>query len=163
MFLHQSVRLACDLNRAMALFTRESLVEKWLDHPKIVNKVGGQYSFDLTIDNQPMTLTGKIVKKTFEKQVVVALESTENQLAQWFANGIILEVNLMMSASRTEYCTDVHLIQRGFEDDENGHKARDKFIGFWQEKLEVLRQEINGDWVIDDKELSYSSLMGSRL
>lgn len=162
-FIHKSVRLSCDINRAMRMFLIESNAEKWLGNVAIENKVGGNFLFDLQIGDEILSLKqSKIIAKEFEKLIRINMCMPEVIKGAFVEGDSILELNFMQGASRTEYCTEIHLIQKNFKS-ESGEEIRHGFEVFWTNKLEQLRELINGDWVIEDRDLNRSILMGARL
>lgn len=149
-FIHTSVRLNTDLGRATGFFTHPGQLSRWLcDHA------------EEAVDNSGLMLAGIKTPEDFwhwdfeeiqrEKKVTVAFNdifSTEESLS------FTLEIQLMKCTSTTEYCSEIHLMQHGFEDSETGDDLRRTYEGLWTEKLEKLRALVNGKWIIEDRDLS---------
>jgi hypothetical protein len=72
-----------------------------------------------------------------------------------------LTFNMMKCTSKTEYCTEVHLIVATLD----GTALSDDVEKAWKAKaaqlIEQLRAHYNKDWVILDADLSLSQLRGS--
>ena len=66
----------------------------------------------------------------------------------------------MQGTSKTEYCTEIHILHKGLKDNEEGMNAKKFFEVFWEEKLNIIRKYFNGDWVIEDRDLVLSVLKG---
>ena len=162
-FVHESVRLSCDLNRAMRMFLIQSLAEKWLGDVKIENKIGGTFQFKMIIDQNEIEIEdAEILEKKIERFIKIRVKVPKQFENFFLEENSIIEINFMQGTSRTEFCTEIHLLQKGFKDEESD-KIRYDFGMYWANKLELLRQEINGDWVIEDRDLNRSYLMGGRL
>jgi len=148
----------------MRFFTVQNMAEKWLESPEIENKIEGIFHMDVKCGDmvKDKNWKGRIRKKEFEKRLIVEF-AFESKIDAFTSNQVTMEVNFMRSASRTEFCTDIHVILKGFCDTEEGRMLRDGLAEYWRQRLEVLRALVNGNWVIGDNDLSHSSLLGSRL
>jgi len=160
-FIHVSTRLYCDLNAAQRMFLIGAKLEKWLcTKAEVENKTNGK--FDVLIDTKSGswdTAGSVIVEKEYERLIKIRMKLPERFAVGFVSDeASVVEINFMQGTSRTEYCTEVHLIHRGFEDSDEGEKAREGLKELWEEALEKLRAEINGDWVIEDRDLTQSCL-----
>ena len=156
-FIHQSVRLNTTITSAMRSFLIEKEVSKWLcDVKSIENKVDGIYHIDLTCGNETWESKTKILEKEFEKLIKFELEVPEAFKAG--VDNSLVEINFMLCASETEYCTEIHVLHKGLKNDE---KTKIFFNEFWKEKLNILRKQFNDDWIIENRDLVLSVLKGS--
>jgi len=154
-FLHQSTRLNIDTDRTWRYFRQPDHMMRWLALQITESKAPDGLlleGYNDSITTWQWTVSGGNKRKLL---IYTIPDVLSGNLERTFS----LEIHIMMAASRTEYCTDVHLLQKGFEDSEEDHGLRALYNSFWTEKLEVLRQRINGDWVISDADLTRSSLM----
>jgi hypothetical protein len=145
MFIHDRTRLFCELHRAQKWLTQDDFLTQWLP--------GVPDNFEVT-DIQPRE---KVVAvwKTIGKEGLLITER--------------LEFHMMPCASRTQYCTEIHLMifpdprEVSDQEDEGRQYWRRATALFWKDRLEALRRCVNGDWVIEDKDLNRSILLRSRL
>ena len=159
-FIHQSVRLNTSITQAMRCFLIENEVSKWLGKVNsIENKVGGTYHIDLTYGNETWESKTKILEKEFEKIIKLNF-NVPDRFKQAFTDSLV-EINFMLGTSDTEYCTEIHVLHKGLKDDELSVEAKNFFNEFWKDKLNILREQYNGDWVIEDKDLVLSVLKSS--
>lgn len=159
-FIHQSVRLNASITQAMRYFLIEEEVSKWLGEVKCIeNKVGGTYHINLTYGNEAWESKTKILEKEFDKIIKFNFD-VPDRFKQAFADSLV-EVNFMLGTSETEYCTEIHVLHKGLKDDELCIEAKNFFNEFWKGKLNILRKQFNGDWVIEDRDLVLSVLKGS--
>lgn len=162
-FIHKSVRLSCDINRAMRMFLVETNVRKWLDGASVEHKIGGNFMFDIQLSDEVISLSqGTIISKEFEKLIKIKIRVPDKMRTAFIEEYSVIEFNFMQGTSRTEFCTEIHLLHRGLNPESSGD-----YIGeletFWANKMEKLRYLMNGDWVIEDRDLNRSFLMGGRL
>ncbi|PIE77253.1 MAG: hypothetical protein CSA13_00355 [Clostridiales bacterium] len=68
---------------------------------------------------------------------------------------IAVEIRLMQSTHYTSYCFDLFLVLR--YDELNSATA--SVIAHYDARLEALRRQYNGDWIIGDGDLTLSALM----
>lgn len=152
MFIHTRTRLFCELHRAERWLTHKDFLVKWL-------------------------------KEDTEKLEIIDIETREKIEAFWKTldendNQIKDRVvfHLMPCASRTQYCTEIHVVVHpdsarfGVLAEELGSLETEVFEDWrktaqrlWKQRLEALRECVNGDWVIEDKDLTRAVLLRSRL
>lgn len=156
-FLHTSMRLYSDVRRAYKRFTNVEELEKWFG-----SEIQGDIEEGATLKGILTELEKpfKIVYTTLEKETSIVFDFTAH-LSDEVSNDDPYEVELrfMQCTSDTYYCTEIHLMQYGFDDTETSLKEREIYLEFWKEKLEVLRKMINKDWVIQDSELTLKCFM----
>lgn len=149
-FIHTSIRLNTDLGRATRYTTDPEQLSKWLCEGAA--HAGGPSDIVLSGVKTPDDCWKWHLKEICrEKTVIVTcsdlLGSAENR-------SYTLEIQLMKCTSQTEYCSEIHLIQRGFEDSEEEDSFRTAYTQLWQHKLEALRALVNGKWIIEDRDLT---------
>ncbi|MDO9591891.1 MAG: hypothetical protein Q7I98_01715 [Erysipelotrichaceae bacterium] len=145
MFTHFKVRLFCELSRA----------ERWLTEPDMLNRW---------------------LKEDADSYEIQMVQRREKVAARWNPAelsakkcGEHLEFNLMQCATRTLYCSEIHLmVYPQVEGSSNQSPAdvdawRTETKAYWTSRLEALRVCVNGDWVIEDRDLTRSILKGSRI
>jgi hypothetical protein len=139
-FLMERVRLKSYRSTAMWNFTREDKLRTWLDKECVVNDKNIAFS----INGKAVSMD--IVKKDYDDQIEYVLNDDERSYS--------LKVYMMNCTSLTEFCTQINFIQEGFVDSDE----RDYYKAFWNEKLDKLRENFNGSWIIEDKDLVLSVL-----
>ena len=150
-FIRSSVRLNASITQGMRFFLIENQIEKWLGKAiKVENKLKGIYHLKLEDQGLFWESQTTILEKDFEKCIKFDMMSPETQKSN------LVEVYFMPCKSKTNYCTEIHVMHYGLTDEEKVF-----FQGFWQRKLNDLRQLCNGDWVIEDRDLSLSALRSS--
>lgn len=147
-FIHKKVRLNASITQAMRFFLIDREVSKWLGQATIDNKVGGRYALTLSYDDKKWTSETTILEKDFERLIKFDMITPGSESA-------LVEINFMPCTSKTEYCTEIHLIHRNVPENEQNYMS-----AFWDEKLDILRQYFNKDWVIEDRDLVLSVLKG---
>lgn len=65
-----------------------------------------------------------------------------------------VEIRSMKCTSLTEYCSEIHVMQSGFDETPEDEGLRDAYSALWQEKLDSLRRLVNGNWIIEDRDLT---------
>lgn len=148
-FIHKKVRLNASITQAMRFFLIEKEVTKWLGNAQIDNKNGGFYNIELAYNDKKWSSHTTILEKSFERLLKFDMITPEAQISG------PVEVNFMPCTSKTEYCTEIHLIHRNVPDQEQRVMEN-----FWNEKLNLLRQHFNDDWIIEDRDLILSILRG---
>ncbi len=148
-FIHEKIRINASITQAMRFFLIEKEVSKWLGEATIENKETGQYKLNLTFDDVNWTSDTTILKKSFERLIKFDMITPGALLSG------PVEVNFMPCTSKTEYCTEIHLIHRNVPDNE-----QEMMSNFWHHKLNHLRKRFNGDWIIEDRDLVLSVLKG---
>jgi len=148
-FIHKKIRLNASITQAMRFFLVEKEVSKWLGNAQIDNKIGGNYNIDLEHNDKNWSSHTTILEKSFERLLKFDMMSPEAQISG------PVEVNFMPCTTKTDYCTEIHLIHRNVPDQEQ--LIMDNF---WTTKLDKLRQHFNGDWHIEDRDLVLSVLKG---
>lgn len=149
-FLHASVRLNTDLGRATRLFSQPAQMTRWLCGQAEVIQDGSVIilrGMNMHEDHWEWHLEEIIREKLISARCSNFLRPDENS---WFS----LEIQLMKCTSLTEYCSEIHVMQRGFDNSEAGDALRSDYLDFWKAKLETLRSLINGKWIIEDRDLS---------
>ena len=106
-----------------------------------------EWSLELAKD---ILATNYLNEKDFEKRIKFGMMSPEA-----VKTGPV-EVYFMPCTSETDYCTEIHVMHHDLSDEDQLF-----YKGFWQRKLNELRQLCNGDWVIEDRDLSLSALKSS--
>lgn len=139
-FLMESVRLKSYKSTAMWHFTREKDMKKWLGENTAVNEAFSEF------DMYDRKVSMKIIHKDYDSLLKMILLDGDKSYE--------VEVYLMNCTSLTEFCTQINLIQKGFDSNEE----RDLYKKFWHEKLNNLRFIFNGSWIIEDKDLILSCL-----
>lgn len=152
MFIHTRIRLFCELHRAQRWLTHEDFMSKWLkDEMNQLEIVGIE-----------------------PREKVECVWSSADAQGNTFKDAAVF--HMMPCAARTQYCTEIHLMVHpdtarfGLSKGavvELDHEAvegwRKSALGYWKQALESLRQCVNGDWVIEDRDLNRSVLLKSRL
>ena len=147
-FIKEHVRLNASITQGMRFFLIESQIEKWLGTPVCVeNKLGGKYHLQLSHGNDTWQSHTEILQKDFEKYIKFDMMSPEGS-----RTGPV-EVYFMTCTSKTDYCTEIHVLHHGLSSDQLLF-----FKEFWKTKLNKLRYLCNGDWVIEDRDLILSVL-----
>ncbi len=134
-FVRNQVRLNCDLKTAYKSLTNQTKIDQWSNVVPVDIKRENQNAICWSV-NIPM--------------------SDEENASSEGANLHLLEFNMMSCTESTEYCTEIHLITR-FSSDE-----KDQLDQYSKALLEKLRFHFNKSWVIQDKDLTLSSLKRSR-
>jgi len=152
MFIHTRIRLFCELHRAQRWLTHEDFMARWLKDE--MNQL------EIT-DIEP------------REKIVGFWNSMDDQ-----GNSLKdpVEFHLMTCASKTQYCSEIHLVvhpdparfgQRLGGMNEPEHQKieawRQAALVIWKQRLESLRQCVNGDWVIEDRDLNRGVLLKSRV
>jgi len=148
-FIHKKVRLNASITQAMRFFLIEKEVTKWLGNAQIDNKIGGFYNIEFAYNDKKWSSHTTILEKSFERLIKFDMITPGAQ-----KSGPV-EVNFMPCTTKTEYCTEIHLIHRNVPDQEQSVMEN-----FWNEKLNQLRQHFNDDWIIEDRDLVLSILRG---
>lgn len=155
MFIHKSVRLNCDLTMAYRYFVVDKLLAKWISESAEVDLKKSIYD----IKCSDIDFTGSKVKD-FNREEILFIELNSNRFGE-NSKPKTLEINFMKCTSKTEFCSEIHLVHKGFEDkNDEDYMFYDKF---WSESFEKLRFLHNKDWFISDKDLTLGILQGSRL
>ena len=134
-FVRNQVRLNCDLNTAYKSLTNQTKIDQWSNVVPVDIKRENQNAICWSV-NIPM--------------------SDEENASSEGANLHLLEFNMMSCTESTEYCTEIHLITKFLGDE------RDQLNHYSKALLEKLRVHFNKSWVIQDKDLTLSSLKRSR-
>lgn len=149
-FMHTSIRLNTDLGRAARFFSKPDQIVRWLCSDA-----------ETAPDGSALFLSGAIAPgdhwqwhiETIEREKCITVRCTD-LLQLDSTTEFPLEIKLMKCTSLTEYCTEIHVLQHGFEDSEAGDTLRARYLAFWRMKLEALRALVNGKWMIEDKDLT---------
>lgn len=148
-FGHYKVRLNASITQAMRFFLIEKEIEKWFGHAiQVENKKNGPYHLEFShngIDFKSQTI---ILEKDFERRIKFDMMTPG-------LNKTSVEIFFMPCTSKTEYCTEIHVLHREVQEAEQAF-----FQSFWETKLDVLRTYFNKDWVIEDRDLVLSVLKG---
>lgn len=149
-FLHTSIRLNTDLGRATRFFSQADQMARWLC-----------CRAEAAPDGTSMRLIG--VCDPEDRWQWDFTEIRREQVIRVNCDGFLqpeggqqfeLEIQLMKCTSLTEYCSEIHVIQRSFESTEDGDGQRSKYEELWRVKLDALRTLVNGKWIIEDKDLT---------
>ncbi|MBS7527271.1 hypothetical protein KHM83_11320 [Fusibacter paucivorans] len=138
-FLRVSTRLFCDVYEAFRGLTKDSRMTAWAGKSEAIVRIG-EIEFKMSIDLE-----------------------VPNERVEWVLpdEGLRLTFNMMKCTSKTEYCTEVHLVVASLD----GEALSDEVGKVWQRNanqlMEQLRAHYNKDWVILDTDLSLSQLRGS--
>lgn len=154
-WIHKSIRLSCDIARAYRFFTRKDVLEKSSGHVANIDlKKEGSY-----------TISDKDGEWSNRGTVIFSFEREKHLFILWKDSLFPKEVYkanfyFMPCRSDTEYCTEIHLVfcneNRPLTQEEN--TCFSNRFGNW---MEDIRKHVNGDWIIQDKDLSLSWLRGS--
>ncbi len=83
------------------------------------------------------------------------LESARARYQVSYQNSTVdIKLNLMQSTSQTSYCFDVFLMLNYNE----LNSAVETIIALYRARLEALRYQYNGDWIISDSDLTLTNL-----
>lgn len=148
-FLHTSVRLYSDLGRAYRSFTKTEQLSRWLAKDAAVTSTD-----TLTLREVCTESVSWVWEITESERERILKANCTDCLHSDGAITYQLEIRFMKCTSLTEYCTEIHVLQYGFSDDEAGEEARAGYYTLWTEKLEALRRLINGNWIIQDRDLT---------
>lgn len=152
MFIHTRTRLFCELHRAQRWLTQEDFIGKWLKEEMNQLEI---------VDIEP------------REKVECFWRSIDDQ-GNTFRDSVVF--HMMPCGERTQYCTEIHLMvhpdtsrfglrpEAADESEPEPFEAwRKSALDCWKQRLESLRQCVNGDWVIEDRDLNRSVLLKSRL
>lgn len=152
MFIHTRVRLFCELHRAQRWLTHEDFMGKWLMEEMNQLEI---------VDVEP-------------REKVECLWTSMDDQSNTFKDAAVF--HMMLCGARTQYCTEIHLMvhpdtkrfgmrpgDAAEPDREVAEVWRKSALDDWKRRLESLRQCVNGDWVIEDRDLNRSVLLKSRL
>lgn len=149
-FIHTSVRLNTDLGRATRFVSNPEQLAKWLCD-RTETSADSTRLLLAGVNNPEDCWNWHFEEIRREKMVIITcgdlFDSHES-------HSFTLEIQLMKCTSRTEYCSEIHIIQRGFDDSEADDGLRSMYAELWKVKLEVLRTLVNGKWVIQDRDLT---------
>jgi len=153
LFLHTSTRLYTDVRKAYTRFTKVEELEKWFaqdiqETPSVGQSLSGTFE---ELDKNFSNLTYSALNKEENIRFSCPFNLVENDSNN---DNYEVEIKFMQCTSETYYCTEIHLMQYGFDDTEESIHARTVYLEFWKNKLDVLRELINKDWVIQDSELT---------
>jgi len=148
MFIHKKVRLNASITQSMRFFLIDKEVAKWLGDSTIDSKKGGRFMLNLEFEDKTWVSDTILLEKVFERLIKFDMITAEANLPS------SVEINFMPCTSKTEYCTEIHLVHRNTKD-EQAFMSR-----FWDEKLDKLRKYFNNDWIIEDRDLVLSDLKG---
>lgn len=148
-FIHDKVRLNASITQSMRFFLIGREIDKWLGKAVAAeNKIGGIYHLELEHEDHKWSSETTILEKDFERLFKFEFVTPKGILT-------LVEVFFMPCTSKTEYCTEIHLMHKGVSSEEEA------FIqSFWHDKLNLLRQIFNKDWIIEDRDLVLSVLKG---
>lgn len=149
-FLHTSVRLRTDLGRATRFFIKPDQLMRWLCDQAVLSANGTDMQLS-AVNTAEDCWVWKIEEIEPEKRITILCSDI---LQQGSTHRFPLEIRLMKCTSVTEYCSEIHLLQHGFEDTETGNSLRAQYLNLWETKLETLRALVNGKWIIEDKDLT---------
>lgn len=149
-FIHKSVRLHCNLRQAYEMFIDEEKLKGWLcDEAELNNNA---FSISIDLINSKINTEGSRVKENIPEEKIVIHWIEKNQQID-----SELEINFMTCSKRAVHCVEIHLLHK------NLGLADKKYTILWEEALETLRYMFNGDWVIQDGDLTLTRLTGRSL
>ncbi len=95
---------------------------------------------------------------TVEQAIAFSDSNLERASAQYKisyqSTNVAIDLKLMQSTSLTSYCFDVFLMINYAE----LNSAVETVIALYQTRLEALRYQYNGDWIINDSDLTLTNL-----
>lgn len=151
MFIHKSTRLNCDLTMAYRHFVVDKLANNWLgDNCELSLK---SKTFDFTSEERNHMGT---TVEDFNREEILIIKLADDKCDK----DMKVEITFMKCSSRTEFCSEIHIVHKGFELKDDDYTYYSKY---WDESLDKLRKIHNRDWVITDGDLSLGILQGSRL
>lgn len=149
-FLHEVTRLYTHTTRAYKIFTNEKELSKWHDEAYQVDfSVGGAFEVTQNVNKQKIRSIGSTFE-AFEREALLVIKWKDDFCFQ--SEGSSVEIRIMSATSETEYCTEIHVVHKGLEQLED--EVVNIYIMFWRQLLESVRQSVNGDWIIQDSELT---------
>lgn len=149
-FLHEGTRLYTHTTRAYRIFTNPKEIDKWHLAPyDIVFEKGG--AFEITGEADGVTITSKgTTFVSYEREEQIILNWQDDY--QFKDKAAKVEIRIFPATSETEYCTEIHVVHNDLSElDEEMAKL---YKTFWKNTLEHIRRSVNGDWVIQDSELT---------
>jgi len=154
-FVHKTIRLSCDLNRAFRFLTRPEMIGKWSgSEAQVELKTSGVYILSNS-ESGFTTENSKILDYEREKHLHILWKDSEHT-----SEDFDLLIRIMPCRSDTEFCAELHLLfkhnSRALTDGETTFYSE-----YFENLLESLRLYQNKDWVIQDSELTMSWLKGS--
>lgn len=137
-FIRVNTRLYCDIYEAFRMLSKEARLEKYF----------GKSDSTLILKNESFLLE--------------CIEKDEYVKVEWHFKSprVSFIFNIMNCTSKTEYCTEVHLLIKSFNP-EYLEQNQESFRLIGNSVLEVLRKHYNKDWVIKDSDLHLSQFRGS--
>ena len=151
MFIHKFTRLNCDLTMAYRYFVVNKLANLWLGGECEIDLKKKKFDFKTGDRNH---YSSSVVDFNREEILVIRLADDSSD------KDMTIEVNFMKCSSRTEFCTEIHLVHKGFDIKDEDYKY---YENHWGLALDKLREIHNKDWIISDNDLSLGILQGSRI
>lgn len=149
-FLHTSVRLHTDLGRATRFFTTPQQLTKWFCGSAEADTSMRQLQLEnIREDLGPWIWHLEHVER--EVRIDGWLSDCMNVESD---RRFRLEIRLMKCTSLTEYCSEIHVMQSGFDETPEDEGLRNAYSALWQDKLDSLRRLVNGNWIIEDRDLT---------
>jgi hypothetical protein len=136
---------------AYRYFVVDKLANKWLGNDCEINLKAKTYNFKSDDRNHTATTVDD-----FNREEILFL----NLIDEKCQKDMKVEITFMKCASRTEFCTEIHLVHKGFDEKDEDYMY---YKNYWKKSLNLLREIHNRDWLIKDSDLSLGILMGSRL
>jgi len=140
----QKAILNCDINKAFAMFTKNSELKKWLTIKSDVEpKVGGKYEL-FWEPNDPennSTIGCKIL--AFDKPNYLNFEWKGPKKYKKFMNTVRPLTNITVMFSSKEGKTIVTLVHTGWREGSNWEEARQYFVNAWKGAFLRLENLIN--------------------
>lgn len=149
-FMHASVRLNTDLGRAYRLFIKPDQLTRWFCQGAALSPDGETLSLT-GVQNPEDSWNWSIQESQREKMIRILCT---DYFTPSLDKTLQLEIQMMKCTSLTEYCSEVHILLKGFEASDAGDALRSAYMDLWTAKMEALRSLINGKWFIEDKDLS---------
>lgn len=151
MFIHKQTRLNCDLTMAYRYFVVDKLANNWLGSECEIDLKKNRYNFKSKERNH---YSSEILD--FNREEILILNLKDDKCNK----DMRLEITFMKCSSRTEFCSEIHIVHKDFDEKDDDYRY---YKNYWEEVLEKLRKIHNRDWVISDGDLSLGILQGSRL
>ncbi len=149
-FLHTSVRLNTDLGRATRFFTHPDQLQRWFCEKADLSPDGKEMKLgSISMPDDSWTWLFESVQR--ERHILLTCPDLFHKIEN---GSFAVEVQLMKCTSLTEYCSEIHILQRGFDASAEADALRACYGELWTQKLEALRTLVNGKWIIEDRDLT---------
>lgn len=147
-FVHQQTRLYTDLRRAYNYFYKESEMKKWLDENAVIEAKDSQTA-KFKISTAEALLDVGCEYLDCERERIINFKWTDSY------GDSTVEINFMNCRYDRSYCSEIHVVHKNFDDDE---ERQHLYNDMWRDNLEKLRELVNKDWIIEDRDLALNIL-----